>query len=126
MSNRGQRLPQTLKEITAIVRAAHKLVERIDGALLQALDLTTYLTTVLQQHLTNDEDTNPKSAMIRAGKVWSKAPDRRRSAIVQIACNNGFTDYCDGAPNKLPESAIETLADMSPAEAVAKLISPRS
>jgi hypothetical protein len=111
----------TLKEITAIVRAARKLVERADGFLLQDLDLVPYLREVLRQYLVEDKDTNPKSVMIRASKVWGKSPDRRRSAITQIAFNRGFTAYRDRAPNKLAASAIDALADMSPADAAADL-----
>jgi hypothetical protein len=111
----------TLKEITAIVRAAHKLVEGIDGVLLQGLDLDPYLREILRQHLMDEEDTNPKNPMIRASKIWSKSLDRRKSAIIQIAYNNGFTRYHDGAPNKLLATTIDALADMSPAEAVAEL-----
>ena len=59
--------------------------------------------------------------MIRASKIWSKSLGRRRSAIVQIACNNGFTAYRSGAPNKLLATTIDGLADMSPTEAVAEL-----
>jgi hypothetical protein len=112
----------TLKEITAIVRAAHKLVERIDGLLLRGLDLELYLRVILRQYLAGDEDNNDRSPMIRASKVWGKSSDRRKSAIAQIACNSGFATWRDGAPNKLPATAIDNLADMSPAEAVAELI----
>ena len=121
---RAERRPAaapTLKEITAIVRATQKLVERVDGVLLQDLDLDPYLREILRQHLVDEQDTNSKGAMIRASKIWSKSLDRRRSAIVQIACNNGFTAYRSGAPNKLLATTIDGLADMSPAEAVAEL-----
>jgi hypothetical protein len=118
---RTQAAAPTLKEVTAIVRAVHKLVERADGFLLQDLDLVPYLREVLRQYLVEDQDTNPKGVMIRASKVWGKSPDRRRSAITQIAFNRGFTAYCDGAPNKLVASAIDALAEMSPADAAADL-----
>ena len=121
---RAERTPAaapTLKEITAIVRATQKLVEGIDGVLLQDLDLEPYFREILRQHLVDEEDANPKSPMIRASKIWSKSLDRRRSAIVQIACNNGFTRYRGAAPNKLLATAIDELVDMSPAEAVAEL-----
>jgi hypothetical protein len=111
----------TLKEITAIVRATHKLVERADDFLLQDLDLVPYLREILRQYLIGDKDTNPNSVMIRASKVWGKSPDRRKSAITQIAFNRGFRAYCDGAPNKLAASAIDALADMSPADAAVDL-----
>jgi hypothetical protein len=112
----------TLKEITAIVRAAHKLVEKADGFLLRDMDLEPYLKEILRQYLTEDEGKNPKSPIIRAGKVWNRSPDRRESAIVQIAFNNGFTAYRDGAPNKLAATAIDRLVDMSPSDAVAELV----
>jgi hypothetical protein len=122
---RAERRPAaapTLKEITAIVRAAHKLVQGIDEAILQDIDLDPYLREILRQHLVDEGDRSPKSAMTRAGKIWGKSLDRRSSAIVQIAYNSGFTDYRDGAPNKLLAVVIDRLADMSPAEAVAELI----
>lgn len=121
---RAERRPAaapTLKEITAIVRATHKLVQGIDEVLLRDLDLDLYLRKILRQHLVDEEDMNPKSPMIRAGKIWGKSLDRRSSAIVQLAYNSGFADYRDGAPNKLLAAAIDRLADMSPTEAVAEL-----
>jgi hypothetical protein len=111
----------TLKEVTAIVRAIHKLVERVDGALLRDLDLDLYLREVLRQYLVAEEGTHAKNATSRASKVWSKSLDRRMSAIVQIAYNSGLSINCDGAPNKLKVETIARLANMSPAEAVAKL-----
>jgi hypothetical protein len=111
----------TLKEITAVVRAAHKLIERIDGALLQNLDLEEYFKETLRRYLMGDAEGNPGSASARASKVWSKSPDRRRSALIQIAHNSGFAAYRDGAPNKLSAAVLDDLADMSPKEAVSRL-----
>ena len=85
-AERTPALAPTLKETTAIIRSTHKLVEKADAALLRDLDLGPYLKEILRRYLLND-DTDPKGPNIRAGKVWSRSPERRRSAIVQIAYN---------------------------------------
>jgi hypothetical protein len=117
--------PPTLKEVTGIIRATHKLIERIDWNLLGKLQASNYLEQVLSLHLTSDTDPSQLSVTGRAGKIWGKSLPRRRSAIVEIARNNGFSEYSAGAPNHVTEEEIETLAEMTPTEAVAKL-APRS
>lgn len=112
----------TVKEVTAIIRAVHKLVERADESLLQNLDLEPYLREILSQYLTENRDANPASVMVRAGNVWGKSPDRCRSTIRQIALNNGLSPHRNGALNELTATAMENLVSLSPAEAVKALI----
>jgi hypothetical protein len=114
----------TFKEVTAIVRAVHKLVEKTDEYLLHDLDLQSYLHEILQQYLTEGGDAKPASVMARASNVWGRSPDRRRSTIRQIALNNGFTAPCEGAPNELTIAAIEAFVNFSPSEAVRTLVNP--
>jgi len=121
---RAQRQPATaptVKEITAMVRAAHKFIERVDGYLLTDLDLERYLRETLYQYLTENKELDPGSVMSRSSNVWGRSLERRKSTIVQIALNRGFSGYRDGAPNKLSETAIERLANLTPAQAVAEL-----
>jgi hypothetical protein len=108
--------------VTAIVRSAHKLVERVDGILLRDLDLEPYLREALRRYLTEDGDAKLAGMMARASNAWGRSPDRRRSTIRQIALNNGFTVHRDGAPNELTMAAIDGLANLSPSEAVRTLI----
>ena len=112
----------TLKEVTAVIRAVHKLVERVDENLLQGLDLEPYLREILGQYLTENRDTNPASVMVRASNVWGKSPDRCRSTIRQIALNNGFTPHRNGALNELTTTTVERLVSLSPSEAVKALV----
>ena len=113
----------TLKEVTALVRAVHKLVEKVDENLLQVLHLEPYLREILSSYLTENRDTDPRSVMVRASNVWSRSPDRCRSTIKQIALNNGLTPYRNGAPNELPMVAVENLIHLSPSDAVKTLVS---
>jgi hypothetical protein len=114
-------VPPTLKEITAVIRASHKLIERVDSSLLCELDAPGYLDEVLYQHLTADVESNRKIVMARAGKIWGKSPSRRRSAIMQIAYNNGFSEYLTGASGCITEVVLDGLVQLSPLEAVRKL-----
>lgn len=121
---RAQRRPAaapSVKEITAMVRATHKLIERIDGYLVADLDLEGYLKGILWQYLTENKELDPGSVMSRSSNVWSRSPERRRSMIAQIALNRGFSGYHNGAANKLSETSVERLADLTPAQAVADL-----
>lgn len=118
----GPSASPTLKEVTAIVRAVHKLVERVDENLLQGLDLEPYLREILSKYLTENSDADPASVMVRASNVWGKSPDRCRSTIRQIALNNGLTPHCNGALNELTMAAVENLVNLSPSEAVKTLI----
>jgi hypothetical protein len=113
--------PPTLKEITAIIRAAHKLVEWIDCSLLGELDAPRYLNEVLSQHLAADSESDQKIVMARAGKIWGKSVPRRRSAIVQIAYNNGFSEYSAGASGCITETALDELVQLTPFQAIGKL-----
>lgn len=114
-------VPPTLKEITAIIRAAHKLVERIDGSLLRRLDAPSYLNEVLSQHLTADVESEVRIVMTRAGRIWGKSLPRRRSAIIQIAYNNGFSEYSTEGFGHINETVLEELVQLTPSEAVEKL-----
>ena len=112
----------TLKEVTALVRAVHKLVERVDENLLGSLDLELYLREILGVYLTENRDTDARSVMVKASNVWGKSPDRCRSTIKQIALNNGFAPYRGGALNELTMAAVENLINLSPSEAVKMLV----
>jgi hypothetical protein len=110
----------TLKEATAIVRASQKFVERSDSFLLQRFDVDSYLREVLRQYLLSGGTSNPGDARIRAGKVWSREFDRRRSMIINIALNSGFSGYHAGAPNQVDSAVIDKLAALTPSEAIAE------
>jgi hypothetical protein len=118
----GLSVSPTLKEVTAIVRAVHKLVERVDENLLQDLELEPYLREILRKYLTENRVAGPAGVMVRASNVWGKSPDRCRSTIRQIALNNGLTPHRDGALNKLTMATVENLVGLSPSEAVKALI----
>jgi hypothetical protein len=118
----GSSASPTLKEVTAIVRAVHKLVERIDENLLQGLDLEPYVREILRKYLTENSVADPASVMVRASNVWGRSPDRRWATIWQIALNNGLTPHRNGAPNELTMAAVENLVSFSPSEAVKALI----
>lgn len=109
-------IPPTLKEVTAIIRASQKLVEKVDEHILGSVVLPRYLAGVLAHHLRGGMD--GKGANERAGKIWSKSEVRVRSKILEIARNNGFSDFRQGSPNSINESDVMRLVRMTPAEAV--------
>jgi hypothetical protein len=76
---------------------------------------------VLRQHLLSGGTSNPTAAKIRAGNVWSRKFDRRRSKIINIALNRGFSSYRTGAPNQVDSAMIDELAALTPSGAIAKL-----
>lgn len=115
----------TLKEVTAVIRACQKLVEKVDEYVLGGVVLSGYLTQVLVHHLSGDMDLEGKGANERAGKIWGKSEVRVRSKILEIARNNGFSDFRQGSANSVKESEIMLLARMTPAEAVRVLV-PRA
>jgi hypothetical protein len=113
-------IPPTLKEVTAIIRACQKLVEKVDEHTLGGVVLPRYLTQVLARHVGGGGGTDPdgRGANERAGKIWGKSEVRVRSKILEIARNNGFSDFRQGSPNSVNESEVMLLARMTPAEAV--------
>ena len=121
-AGRWPSIAPTFKEVTAVVRATHKLIEKVDAYLLNDIELEPFLRETLREYLTEYRDTKPASVMVRAHNVWGKSPDRCRSTIRQIALNNGLTTYRDGAPNELTMATIEKLANLSPSEAVTELV----
>lgn len=118
--------PPTLKEVTSIVQATHKLVERIDMKLLYDLNISRYLVEVISKDLAARLQEDPRSALARAGKIWSKSEPRRRSSLIQIALNNGFSNYLPGAFNQIDSTAIDELVHLTPSEAVEKLTNPEN
>jgi hypothetical protein len=78
-----------------------------------------YLTQVLARHVGGGgTDPDGRGANERAGKIWGKSEVRVRSKILEIARNNGFSDFRQGSPNSVNESEVMLLARMTPAEAV--------
>jgi hypothetical protein len=117
-------LPPTLKEVTAIIRASQKLVEKVDEHTLGDVTLPRYLTQVLARHLGAGMDPDGRGANEMAGKIWGKSEVRVRSKILEIARNNGFSDFRQGSPNSLNESEVMRLARMTPEEAV-RVLAPQ-
>lgn len=115
-------IPPTLKEVTAVIRACQKLVEKVDEYVLGGVVLSRYLTQVLARHLSGDMDPGGEGANERAGKIWGKSEVRVRSKILEIARNNGFSDFRRGSTNSVKESEVMLLARMTPAEAVRVLV----
>jgi hypothetical protein len=113
--------PPTLKEVTAIIRAVQKLVEKVDEYILGDMDLTAYLAQVLASHLLDAADSDSAGASERAGRIWGKSEARVKSKILEIARNNGFSDFREGSLNSVRESELMSLACMTPAEAVRAL-----
>jgi hypothetical protein len=110
-----------LKEVTAVVRCAHKFVERADAALLHDLDLEPHLRATIRLYLMRDTEAKPGTLMRRANNVWGKSPDRRRSTIHNIALNGGFSVCNDESINRLDRSVIDRIADLTPSDAVREL-----
>jgi hypothetical protein len=110
-----------LKEVTAIVRCAHKFVERADAALLHDLNLEPHLREIIRLYLMVDTDARPEILMRRVNNVWGKSPDRRRSTIHNIALNGGFSVRNDESINCLDRSIIDRIADLTPSDAVREL-----
>jgi hypothetical protein len=105
----------TFKEITALVRAAHRFVDAVDQTLLATADLKLYLRQALGTHLCDDP-------VKRSAKVWGKDFERRVSAIVQIAQNYGMTVTAISRQNILTSAEIESIASLSPRQARQQLI----
>ena len=103
------------KEIAALVRAMHKLVEAVDQAVLATVDLNAYLADVLGIYLSEDP-------VMRSAKVWGKKFERRVSAIVQIAQNYSMTVARINRSNTLTPAEIHSLAKLSPRQARQKFI----
>jgi hypothetical protein len=79
----------------------------------------------LARHLGGGTDSDGRGASERAGKIWGKSEIRVRSKILEIARNNGFSDFRQGAPpNCVNESEVMLLARMTPAEAV-RVLAPQ-
>jgi hypothetical protein len=74
----------TFKETTALVRAAQKFVEVVDGAIVGTISPTDYLIDVLREHVR--QDVVPRSA-----NIWGKSQDRKRASIVQVAQSAGMS-----------------------------------
>jgi hypothetical protein len=111
----------TFKEATAIVRCAHRFVERADKAILLDRDLEPYLQEVLRLYLIRDVEARPGTPMRRASNIWSRSFDRRRTTIRNIAINAGFTASGEAPLNQLDPAALDRIATWTPSEAALRL-----
>ena len=111
----------TFKEATAIVRCAHKFVERADEALLLGIDLEPYLWEVLRLYLVKDVEARPDTLMRRASNIWSRSFDRRRTTMRNIAINAGFSASGEAPLNQLDPAVVDRIATWTPSEAALKL-----
>lgn len=78
----GKRSP-TFKEATAFVTAAHRFVERVDGAVIARVDLDACLRAALVAHIADDP-------INRCRSIWVPDQERRRNSILQVAQNFGL------------------------------------
>lgn len=98
----------TFKETTALVRAAQKFVQVVDGAVVEAISPVAYLIGALRAHVEQD-------VVRQSVNIWGKGPDRTRASIVQIAQSAGMSRLESGG---IPiEPRISTLLAAGPKEA---------
>jgi hypothetical protein len=106
----------TFKETTALVRAAHKFVEQIDGQLLVRSDLDRYVIRVLAHYISAE----PAQ---RTSNVWGKDSHRRLASLVQICKQYGMTEQDHETLNHTSEGILEEIGAWTAIQAKAKLCS---
>jgi len=104
----------TFKEITALVRSAHKWVQRIDSSLLTRIDLDDFIRSVLASYVQEDPGR-------RINNVWGKDIRSRLSTLIQIAQNYGMTIDGTEFTNHVSDDVIQEMIQWTPARARAEL-----
>jgi hypothetical protein len=98
------------KEVTALVRAAHRHVQQVDGAVLQQLDMKRFYIEALEMYIKRDPPA-------RIHNVWSKEEDRRQKSLRQIGLQAGLGEVDDPVAGLLDESVLTDLAELTVGQA---------
>lgn len=109
--------PPTLKEITALVRAAHSYVGAVDAHVTSTVDVSPVIERILTEYLGADR----AGAQSRSANVWGKGTARASNTIAQILRNYGhFTDAVPEVRPSINHEYWENLCSLRPREAMAK------
>lgn len=103
-----------LKEITALIRAAHKFVERVDGRLVAQCNLDDFIFEVLRDYVATDPTQ-------RISNVWGKDAPRRPHSLVQIASKHRMSADNPQASNYVSDHVVQEILMWTPSEARARL-----
>ncbi len=99
----------SLKEVTAMSRAAHCLIGAIEGAIVSRIDHTQYL-----HHIIETLFRDAPSASQQATTLWGRTPDRNCQSLKRIAATAGMV-LADGLSGVTTEELYE-LGALSPQE----------
>lgn len=108
MTNLNAAAVPSLKEATALVRAAHLLVREADEKLREDLDIEVLLEEGLQRYIGED-------SLQRAARIWGKGKEKALKSLRQVALNIGLTEE-DGA-RALGDEVMSELASLSEVQA---------
>nr|WP_152665959.1 hypothetical protein [Mycobacterium sp. UM_NZ2] len=104
----------SFKEITSLVAAAHKMVERLDAGLLGRINIDHCLRAALSEYVAEDP-------IRRSNNIWGRDQGRKRTSIMQVAFNYGMSSG-SGAQLISDDFAADLLA-WTPKEARRRLSS---
>ena len=114
LDSAGRSHAPTFKEVTSLVRAAHKFVEQVDGQLLGRSDLNIYVMNILSHYIS----TSPAE---RTSNVWGKDDRRRLASLVQICKQYGMTEPNHETLNRTSEHLLQEISSWTPTRAKAEL-----
>lgn len=104
-----------LKEATAMARAANRLVQELDDAIIDELDDEAYLRVVLKIWLL---EASGSDRMRRARGVWGSTPEKARRSLHTLARERSMTEreevvFQSGLASLTPKAALEELVGWS-------------
>ncbi|WP_229967412.1 MULTISPECIES: hypothetical protein [unclassified Arthrobacter] len=125
----------TFKEITALIRAAHRLIQDLDEKLIDGMDMDAYLQQLIVGYVraedVDDQVKRSGTRITRVQNIWGKqdstASDgrqssRRASALIQVGLNGGMAPVRDGDSNGTSVQLLDELVILSPAEVFKRFV----
>ena len=114
LDSAGRSHAPTFKEVTSLVRAAHKFVEQVDGQLLGRSDLDIYVKNILSHYIS-------VAPSERTSNVWGKDPSRRLASLVQICKQYGMMEPNHDTLNRTSVHLLQEISSWTPTQAKAEL-----
>lgn len=100
----------TFKEIASIIHASHNLVQSLDRAALQRIDLEELAERSIAEYLAGDEESDWN---IRTQSLWAGDPLRTTARLCRLLEAVGFHRASNGDSSTLTEQYLTTLTRLS-------------
>lgn len=113
IAHEARGIAPTFKEIASLMSACHKLVESLDRAVVERVDLSAMVDARIRAHL---HDPNGPGAMSRTESLWGGSPQKTIKRLQQLLIQAGFQLSAQSVGPQVDSGVLEDLAALSLSE----------